>query len=283
MKNVLKKFGGAGVTLTELMLVSAIIGILAIPLTRMLKGGLGAFMAAESRTTRQQSATTGRGAVAWDMKDINEVLFGSPTRVVFVMDSYRWQDVRPDKYNYFADDDGDAVQNISDPDRDGDALVGNTDMRSLMNRPGKVVGTVGWRQGLDLEDDDEDNDGRRDLTVSYTYLPDRQVVEREVFVNEESVQKSTLWDHVVSSTFTYFARPDTLGVPPNADTGGDGIVDTAELAALGNGGDLDRFAETRWISGWEYAITILTEGSAVPYVEKRRDFYPLMESKEKFP
>lgn len=67
-----------------------------------------------------------------------------------------------------ADSDGDGFNNLSDPDDDADAL----DPRAPITRLRDLavsISSVGWRQGFDLEDDDENQDGRRDVLCRYEY------------------------------------------------------------------------------------------------------------------
>lgn len=242
-------------------------------------------------TPRLDGTDTGRGSLILlgrDFNAMNEVLVGKTTEIQFVLDSYR----RPG-YSSAADADGDGVPNGQDPDLDGDALdftaAGQVKLADSLRDPPT---SRFWRTGFNLEDDDENNDGFRDILCKYRYDSAANTLTRSFkYDNAAWTSETVVLKNVTSFAFGYFGSIDfTLGVPAGGvDQNGDRRVDQDELADLdgvvgGPASDLVNFNETRYITGISLEFTVLPNPKINSPTRLKTDFAPpLLAIKRKYP
>jgi len=288
MKNFLKKSEDPGVTLTELMVAIALLGILLPPMVGLFKNMTRAMFTVDSRNQRQAVAFQGQMALSRDFEEMNEIVLAGSGVVRFYMDRTRFDGTGGFQYRPFVDEDGDGFANNLDPDDDGDAFEGVNapgnvrTARDLITRPSE-----GWKQGSDLQDDDDDGDEKRDLSCEYFYNSGNQTIERRFSFNEEPwTTPEVLFDHVVSSTFTFGGgevwQPERILADNHPK---DGMLSQTELDALDgvpNEGLLDDFRETQWITWIDYSFDILVNEGADKQTVQGRLSPRLMAAKEKF-
>jgi len=277
----------AGVTMTELMLAIALLGILLPSMVGLFKSMMRAFVTVDSRNQRQEVAFQGQMFLSQDFEEMNEIVLASSTVVRFYMDRTRFDGMEGFKYSPFVDDDGDGFVNNLDPDDDGDGFEGLNLGRVLTARDLITRPSDGWKQGSDLQDDDDDGDGKRDLTCEYFYNSGNQTIERRFSFNEGPwTIPEVIFDHVVSSTFTFGGgevwQPERILADNHPK---DGMLSQTELDALDgvpNEGLLDDFRETQWITWIDYSFDILVNEGADKQTVQGRLSPRLMAAKEKF-
>jgi len=290
MKNILKKRKTAGVTLTEVMIAVALLGILVPSMVGLFRNTMRAVVTVDSRNQRQTVAFQGQISLSRDFEEMTEIFFASSTTLIFYLERDRFNGTNGFVFDPNADQDGDRFANKWDADDDGDGLEGlNTGpngvltVRDLIGKPRE-----GWRQGSDLQDDDEDNDGNRDVVCRYSWNRERETLERQFNFNGRGwTSPEVLFDHVISSTFTYFGVLDPRGGADliTRDLNGNGILEQTELDTLDGSpgqGVLDDFRETRWITRVNYSFQILVNEGADPHVVEGVVSPRLMIVKEKF-
>lgn len=268
-----------GLTIVEILVASTIVAILAIPTALFFKSFIGSFKAGEARTSVQDISFHGITKMTRDFREMNEILIGQADQLEFILDSHRLNDPGGPGYSKTGNKDGDIFDNMVDFDDDGDAWIGSAI---------PVAGsTVGWRQGVDLNDDDDDMDLKRDVICRYVYNQASRTLDRQMRFNEGPwTIPETIFMHVLSCRFDYFARlgtPPMPGAPPSLDLNNDQIVDQNELDFLSPGDGLTTFKETRWVSGIGYKIEIKSPRQAKPFFVQGKLWPISMEPKEKFP
>jgi hypothetical protein len=214
-----------GATLVEVFIT---IGILAVVLV-----SFGALLKMMTRTT--VSSWTGtqsslkRQILAArfepDMYSANEIQVASSTVVQFICDINRTPGYDPDALSV------NGIAKKLDTDIDGDAH----------NTP---VAGFGWKSGMNVKDDDDDNDGNIDMRMKIWFST--SALYRDYSVNEEAwgAHQSKITDGILSWQFSYFGSKDSqLGSYQGAtlDTNGDGIITATEIDAVAgnNSGSLD--------------------------------------------
>lgn len=243
-----------GLTLLELLLAMVLLSIVALGFSRFFRVVFRASLQSEVKLKGQASIRSLLHIMEMDFYDMNEVIYGSPTRVDFYTDSHRapW-------YSVTADTDGDGFTNLTDPDDDGDALDAQSPMTRLRDLA-ISISSVGWRQGFDLEDDDDDNDGKRDVLCRYDYTPPTTsttsgVITRTFCFNEACDAPQIILDRgLMDFSFDYNGTPNSMEIPPNADFNANGLIDRDDFDRLdgtveASPAPLNQFMETRWITG----------------------------------
>ena len=247
----------------------------------------------DKKSMTQMKALNGQVFLNDDTRKMNEVVFAGPDRMVFILDRFGFGGRGTLVFDPMADPDGDGVQNRRDPDDDGDGLEGyNGDgrvrtARDLIGRPKE-----GWKQGNDLQDDDDDNDGNRDVRCLYVFDREKKTLERHFSFNEAPfLLENVLFDHVENVKFEYFGNinlypsPMLEWLPAEIDADGDRVLNEEEMKnipdSVGSWGD--EFFETRWITTVGYEITIKMNKDSTPNVVRGLVTPQLMAAKEKFP
>jgi prepilin-type N-terminal cleavage/methylation domain-containing protein len=208
-----------GLTLTEIIVTTAIFGIISVTIGTFLSTMMKSSTQANIKIKTYENITMAMSKLERDILQINETLVTSTTELMYISDLSTWP-----QYNGSADFDGDGKQNISDPDIDSDA--------TLFAPP-----SARWKIGYNLKDDDDDNDGNIDMRWRL-YLTDGKIM-KDYSYNEENWGNHTetiLSDVSITDIFGYTGSKDELLSIGGAsiDSNNDGIVTVDEMDAAGN-------------------------------------------------
>lgn len=243
----------AGLTILELLLAMLLLSVVALAFSRFFRVVFKASIQSDVLLKGQASVRSLLHILEMDFYDMNEVVYASPTRLDFYMDSHRapW-------YSPTADTDGDGFNNWRDPDDDGDALDARAPMTRLRDLA-VSISSVGWRQGFDVEDDDENGDGIRDVLCRYEYAPPvtstSGVLTRTFCFDGVCGAPQIVLDRgLLEFSFDVSGTPNSLELPANADFNANGLIDRDDFDRLdgtveASPAPLDQFMETRWITG----------------------------------
>ncbi|MBI5623667.1 MAG: prepilin-type N-terminal cleavage/methylation domain-containing protein [Elusimicrobia bacterium] len=200
----------AGVTLTELMLGMAIMGIMVAGFSSLLQFVIKTTTKAQTTGEAQELTRQGLMKVEEALVHANAIMAASPTLVEFVVDI----DQSP-VYDANADWDADGIPNYRDGDRDSDA-------NQLLPAASQ------WQTGFNLKDDDEDGDGQMDARRRI-WLSSRTLY-LDTSLNGGAWGGSrmrTLMVNVSTLNFTYWGnKANALG--RNLDRGSDGLSSTGD-------------------------------------------------------
>lgn len=216
----------AGVTLTEVMIYTAIVSIAVVAFSKFFFG----FTKSAKRTENEMKGSFEMRAllsrVENDLYEANQLESVSAGSVTFRCDI-----VKAPAYLLDSDRDGDGVQNIKDTDDDGDASLKFS-----------LPAAQQWTAGYDLEDDDDDGDGQVDVRVAIYYAAAEKKVYRSLSVNGAAAELKPLAVSVSSFTLTcYGSKREDLG--KNIDVGNDGTAGTSDP---GEGDGLISAREIDW-------------------------------------
>lgn len=239
---------------TEMVVVVAVIGILAVPLSTFLNSTLKNLTKSNLKLQSSDELRQAFDKIERDFMEMNEVTFSTAALIEFRLDSYNLPG-----YSDTADADGDGLTNIADADDDNDLTT-------------IYAANLAWRGGYDLKDDDDDNDG--EIDVQCRYYKSGTSLMRDFNYNEAGWgQHATVVAINVSSlTFTYYgSKNENLGkfidlgndgAAGTGDTGeSDGIISAREIdwvqPATGAGdrsGLIDTATERQYIMTIHFAI-----------------------------
>lgn len=241
---------GSGFTLTEMVLVVAILSIVLAWFSGGLLRGLKSVVKLNSQSESVSEIQQAMILIESDMEEMTRVDFCGPQRIVFQLDSNRLPG-----YNPNGDRDGDGVPNQFDIDDDGDM----TDPSG-----GPVLGTN--FNGNDLWDQDDDNDGQIDVQCTY-YLENGALV-RDFNFNGAGwgLNRQVILRSVIGNIFSYFGSLNHIP-GPKVDANGDGIITTAEIDAPPNGngnGVLDQQGEFDFVDSIDVLLTQDRNGDGTP-------------------
>lgn len=244
---------GRGLTLAELVVTAFVIGLMAVVVSVFITQTVRSLTRGSARQQGQDLVRHGMVLLERDFNDMIEVRQAELTTLEFYMDSRRapW-------YNPDGDTDGDGVANRLDPDDDGDALEAgwfDGDGRGVMSFANAPT-AIPWRAGFDLDDDDENGDGKRDVICRYRFLSSSQAIVADFRYDEGAwTGEKVILTRVTNFAFDYRGSLDTLqGVPVGAaDTNSDRLLNWDEMEDLdgtpGPGGTiLNNFNERRYIT-----------------------------------
>lgn len=273
----------------ELLLAMLLLSIVALGASRFFRVVLRASIQSEVRLKGQAAVRSLFHVVEMDFYDMNEVVFASSTRIDFYMDSHR-----ADWYSPTADTDGDGINNLQDPDDDGDGLDAAAPITRLRDLA-VSISSVGWRQGFDLEDDDENGDGERDVLCRYEYTPPATSTGSGVlwrtFCYDAVCEPSTIvLDRGLREfSLDYNGTRNALELPANADSNVNGLIDRDDFDRLDGTTEsatapLDQFMETRWITGVRIHIRANSSDTfSAPTTIDTEIVPPLLGIKKKYP
>jgi len=264
--------GERGTTLTELMLAVAVLSVIAIGLSGLLK--YTSIAVSRAQTTGQAQEETRRALMLVEgaLIHANEVRVASATYVEFVVDIERSA-----AFDRDADADGDGVPNFRDGDRDGDVQL-------------LLPASTQWQAGYNLKDDDEDGDGKIDLE-GRLYLSGRELL-YETRVNGGAWNGGrALLNEVSTFTLTYWGnRANPLGQQLDLGANGtavmdagqnDGVISAVEMdavlppAGMGNrNGALDLVNERRYITSIRLALAVDRNKDGKDDYALETDVYP---------
>lgn len=223
-----------GATLTELMVASAIMGIIVIGLVGFYNYAARSLVATDTKSQADVSLRFAFSKVETALLNTNSFEVATSTFVQFIADL-----TTDDGYSETADPDGDGIINIQDPDDDNDATL-------------VQPSTAQWKIGYDLKDDDDDNDNQVDMRWRIYTSTNARDLFLDYSKNGEAwgghVSK-ILSQMISTSVFTFYGSKDDLLLAGGAalDTNGDGLVSFSEMDTSGNG-FLDTSAERNRIT-----------------------------------
>lgn len=244
-----------GTTLTELMLAVAVISVVALGISGLLKYTGIAVSRAQNTVQSQEETRQALMLLEDALVNANEIRVASTTYVEFTIDIEH-----SPAYARDADADGDGVPNFRDGDRDSDVQL-------------LLPAAAAWRGGYNLKDDDEDGDGQVDM-MGRVFLSGRALC-YETKVNGGAWGGGRdLLNEVSTFTFTYWGNRANLlgqqidvggdGVAATGDAGeNDGVVSAGEMdaalppAGMGDrNGLLDTVNERRYITSIRFALAV---------------------------
>lgn len=206
-----------GVSLVELMVYVAVMSIAIVGFARYFGGFFKGAKTAEHRIQASAELRSLFSQLSDGLYAANQFAGVSASSVTIICGAEEMPSFNPD-----GDSDGDGVPNIRDTDDDGDAA-------QRFSLPADQQ----WRVGYDLEDDDDDNDGRLDCLMSFYYVPAERAVYRSAVFNAGPPQVKRLAVNISSFSFAaYGSKREDLG--RNIDLGNDGMPGTAD-AGEGDG------------------------------------------------
>jgi hypothetical protein len=222
-------------TLVELMVVVVILSVIAIPMTVFLTKTLKNVTLSAGKIKAQENIRRFLTYAEPYIWEANEIIAADSDSVTFIVDSNRMPG-----YDPYDDRDGDGVPDIMDPDIDGDAML------RLMTPP-----TAQWTHGYNLQDDDDDGDGKIDARIRL--YRDGSRLRMEASWNEAPWTQLAVLDGVTAFSIEYFGSK-TQDLGRNIDLDDDGTITAYEmdwaLPTQGHGnrsGSLDTAVEFRYI------------------------------------
>lgn len=234
---VVQHLRSSALTLIELTIYVALLGIISIPLTLFFVKSLKSIYDSQRKTESQESVRVVLIEIEKDLAEANQIIASSSTALDFIVDY-----TKHPSYDFYADTDGDGLANIQDPDDDNDA--------SLIQPP-----TAQWKIGYDLEDDDDDNDGQIDAKIRFYWDALAKKIYKDAAYNGEAWGNhiEELAVNITSFTFTYLgAKRNDLG--RYVDSNNDGIISASEIDSVlpptghgNNNGRLDTDVEMKYI------------------------------------
>jgi len=254
--------GRPGVTLIELMIAMALLGLITVSFASFMRSLLKTGMTVKVQAQGMETVRQGLEYAGLELSHVNQIAISSATMVEFIADI----DHSP-SWNPNGDTDGDGIPNSRDPDTDGDA--------------GTILPpATRWRAGCNLTDDDEDGDGKIDLKERLYFSSG--ALWQDMSVNEQvwgsHVRK--LLPDVSSFTFTYWGnKANQLGM--NCDLNGDGIVSAAEIDACvppggagNNNGRLDTAGELSYVTTIRMNLSVDVNHDGKNEYSLETDVYP---------
>ncbi len=220
-----------GFTFVEMVISITILCILALVLGQLTLQSSKIATDADQRYKTDANLRIAMDKVETTIMNANYFELARSTEVIFRAD----RNTDPN-FSAYADDDGDGILNLRDPDDDNDA--------TLIKPP-----TAQWEIGYDLKDDDENGDSQVDMKWRIRLSTALKTLYRDYSRNGEvwGNHEETLLTHVVSTpTFTFYGSRDTLlcATCGTTDTNNDGIITTSEIDATANGGNGNNVIDT---------------------------------------
>ncbi|OGS06742.1 MAG: hypothetical protein A2270_05625 [Elusimicrobia bacterium RIFOXYA12_FULL_51_18] len=204
------------------------IAILSIAVVMFSKFMTGFMKTAKSSESKMLGSADLRGAlikIEGDLYEANEFLGVSRTSITFICDI-----LKNPAWDRNVDFDGDAIPNIKDTDADNDAQL-----KFSLARDDQ------WTAGYNLEDDDDDNDGNRDVVIQL--YCSSGTLWRVSSVNGGAGQAVKLAADISSFTFTFYgSKREDLG--RDIDLGNDGTANTNDA---GEGDGIISEREIDWV------------------------------------
>ncbi|MBI5245253.1 MAG: prepilin-type N-terminal cleavage/methylation domain-containing protein [Elusimicrobia bacterium] len=227
-----------GWTLTELLVGMAIMAVACAAFASLLKYVMRATTGVRAQGEAQEEARQALMKVEEALAHANEIRVASNTFVEFVVDLDQSPNYNPD-----GDMDGDGIPDYRDADRDSDA--------SLL-----MPATAQWRAGFNLQDDDEDGDGKIDVMRRLWWDKPERKLYLDMSLDEEAWggRRQLAAQNVSTFTLTYFgSKANALGRLIDLNGDGDVAFDEMDRAVpttgMGNNnGALDLANERRYIT-----------------------------------
>lgn len=241
-----------------MLIAVAVLGVVLLPAISYLKSSLQWLLFLDDKQKSENMILNGVLDLERDFKDMTEVVYCSSQRIDFYMDSYRLP-----TYLGTNDFDGDGELNDADIDDDNDGLDARKTIAQFFTWISAPASLPGWRSGLDLQDDDDDNNGKRDVFCRYQYFPGTKDLRCRFQYNGLPL---TPWKVIVSNVVSFSFTPsggspteidpNTESPPPVHDVNGNGVLDLVELEVGTPDGILNVFNETRYVRDIRYSMTV---------------------------
>lgn len=219
-----------GVTLIEIVIVSAIVGLLLIMAAEFINVSFRGLLRSGLTLEGVQAVNSALFRMERDLEEMTIVSIATPTHLEFQLSSSRLPG-----YNPNGDNDGDGITNEFDPDDDGDGRI-----------------TTNIFNGYDLADQDDNNDGKIDVQCRYRVDRENRLIRQMNFQESGWSAPEILMTRVAADPFIYMGSVNHNPGPEADTTPRDGIVTWIEIDAhpvMGNGnGRLDRPSELSFIS-----------------------------------
>lgn len=257
-----RPLGRRGVTLTEMVVASAILGVVAVGFSVFLRYAVKAAVDGKNQAEGQEETRQGLQRVERELVHASRVISATPTSVEFVVD--RDQDPA---YDANADTDGDGIPDFRDTDVDGDAQA-------------IAPSSAAWRSGFNLVDEDDDNDGLVDVRMRLYLSSGALWLDTSVDEDAWGARAVKLLADVSTFTLTYWgSKANSLGA--NIDANNDGSVSGAEMdsvlapAGAGNAnGVLDLQSERNYITTIRLDVGVDPDRDGSTEFRVETDVYP---------
>lgn len=256
----------SGVTLTELMIYTAVVSIALVAFSKYFFGFSRTAKRADNEMKGSFEMRLLMSRAENDLYEANQVESVTASSITFRCDA-----VKAPGYQLDGDFDADGVVNIKDTDDDNDSSLKFS-----------LPAAQQWQAGYDLEDDDDNNDGAPDVRVSIYYVPAEKKVYRALYLNGGAPEVKALAVNISSFSLTcYGSKREDLG--RNIDLGPDGAAGTGDageedgiisareidwtLSPAGHGnrnGRLDTAGELKYITSVAVYAEADANGDGVP-------------------
>jgi prepilin-type N-terminal cleavage/methylation domain-containing protein len=255
------RLGRRGVTLAEMLVAAAVLGIVCIAFSTFLRHVTRAAVKGTAAAAGQEETRQGLQRLERELVHASRVITATTTLVEFVVDRDQRQD-----WDGSADPDGDGLPDWRDTDVDGDAQA---------IQPSSAA----WRSGFNLTDEDDDNDGFVDMRMRL-YLASGTLW-LDSSVNEAPFGgRVALLADVSTFTFTFWgSKANSLGA--NIDQDNDGNISSAEMDAVpapagaGNGNArLDLQGERNYITTVRLDVGVDSNRDGSTEYRIETDVYP---------
>jgi Tfp pilus assembly protein FimT len=200
-----------GVTLTELMIYTAVVSIALVAFSKYFFGFTKTAKRADNEMKGSFEMRLLLSRAENDLYEANQIESVTASSITFRCDA-----VKSPGYQLEGDLDADGIVNIKDTDDDNDASLKFS-----------LPAAQQWQAGYDLEDDDDDNNGSPDVRISIYYAAAEKKVYRALYLNGGAPEVKALAVNVSSFSLTcYGSKREDLG--RNIDLGQDGAAGTGD-------------------------------------------------------
>ena len=252
--------GRRGVTLTEMMIATALLAVVAVGFTAFLKYVLRTAVVENNLAQGQESVRQGLSGLELALIHANQITIASGTLVEFVSDLDRSPNWNPN-----------ALDCAGTPQyRSADADCDSATIAAPANA---------WKSGFNLTDDDDDNDGNVDVKERL-YLSSGTIY-HDMSLNGAAWggRVSKLLTNVSTFTLTYWGNKANQGLGSNIDMNADGIIDAHDMdCAPGGGGNcngvLDLQAERNYITSIQIGVGVDVNRDGKTEYKVQTDVYP---------
>jgi prepilin-type N-terminal cleavage/methylation domain-containing protein len=256
----MRPLGRRGVTLTEMMIATALLAVIAVCFAAFLKYVLKTAIVETNRAQGQESVRQGLSSLELALIHANEITIASGTMVEFITDIDRSPNWNPNAL------DCNGTPYFRSADMDCDAATISTPANA-------------WKSGFNLSDDDDDNDGNVDVKERI-YLSNGAIY-HDMSLNGApwGGRVTKLLANVSTFTLTYWGNKANQGLGSNIDMNGDGTISAHEMdCAPGGGGNcngiLDLQVERNYITSIQIGVGVDANHDGKTEYAVQTDVYP---------
>ncbi len=212
-----------GFTMTELLISMAIMSVITLVIGNLLMSVTRVTIDIDQRARTDGDLRYAMDKLETSLLNATEFQVARTTEIIFIADR-----ITDPNYLPYADQDGDGIVNLNDPDDDNDATL---------IQPASAQ----WRFNYDLKDDDDDNDNQVDMRWRIRFATGAKILYRDYSRDNEAwgLHEETLLTNVVSTpVFTFFGSPNNdVVLSTITDVNGDGTISQWDIDAVTNGGN----------------------------------------------